>query len=148
MQSRKPIARAFKKEVKKILKEIRLKGAYIPQSNKNLTDFTINGMKCFVKFQIADILGMTKSGISERAKRIGLKEGVDFIKLEKDNLIKFKCENEEPKGIKRYSCITVFSENAKDRLLKSGGNLQYTQEVLNFTESNRNKISYLNIIEN
>ena len=29
MQSRKPIAKAFKKEVKKILKEIRLTGGYI-----------------------------------------------------------------------------------------------------------------------
>ena len=34
MQSRKPIAKAFKKEVKKILKEIRLYGGYIHTTGK------------------------------------------------------------------------------------------------------------------
>lgn len=148
MQNRKPIAKAFKKEVKKILKEIRLNSVYIPQGNKNLNTFTINGMKCFIKGQIADSLGMTRSGISDKAKRIGLKEGIDFIILEKDNLNKFKCENSEPKEIKGYSCITVFTENAKDRLSGNIENYDYTQEVLKFTENNRNKISYLNVIEN
>lgn len=36
MQSRKPIAKAFKKEVKRILKEIRLTGRYIPMDQKDL----------------------------------------------------------------------------------------------------------------
>lgn len=34
MQSRKPIAKAFKKEVKKILKQIRMTGGYIPTTNE------------------------------------------------------------------------------------------------------------------
>lgn len=35
MQSRKPIAKAFKKEVKKILKQIRMTGGYIPTSQED-----------------------------------------------------------------------------------------------------------------
>ena len=42
MQSRKPIAKAFKKEVKKILKELRLNGYYInKQSKENLEEIKI-----------------------------------------------------------------------------------------------------------
>lgn len=36
MQSRRPIAKAFKKEVKAILKQIRQTGGYIPVSNKEI----------------------------------------------------------------------------------------------------------------
>ena len=41
MQSRKPIAKQFKAQVKAILKEIRLNGGYIPRKNKK--DLIVNG---------------------------------------------------------------------------------------------------------
>ena len=46
MQSRKPIAKQFKKEVKKILKQIRLTGAFVPgQSMEDIMIYSLNEMK-------------------------------------------------------------------------------------------------------
>ncbi|PDZ72481.1 BRO-N domain-containing protein [Bacillus pseudomycoides] len=53
MQSRKPIAKAFKKEVKKILKEIRQNGGYI-HTNENDSDELIMARALLVAQQVIE----------------------------------------------------------------------------------------------
>lgn len=80
MLSRKPIAKKFKKEVKRILKEIRINGGYI-QTNENDTDETI----------MAKALIIAQKTIEKNNKRIKQLESENTEKQkvieEKENII-------------------------------------------------------------
>ena len=133
MQSRKPIAKVFKKEVKKILKEIRTTGKY--DTNKN--GYILNGIKAFTTIQIADDLNTTKKAIDYKIKKLGLKNGIDYIDLSTKDLLKFKAENNHHLSLKGKANLRLYNENAKNKLLLGSSNIEevYSKDVLKFTEN-------------
>ncbi|MDE6182059.1 MAG: Bro-N domain-containing protein [Eubacteriales bacterium] len=86
MQSRKPIAKAFKKEVKKILKEIRLKGYYIPNTYDK---FYLNGVEVYTSKQIADMTNFPQYYVDEAINSINppclYLQGPDLRRFENEN---------------------------------------------------------------
>ena len=85
MQSRKPIAKQFKKEVKKILKQIRQTGGYIPMdsNNNSYTDEQIMAQALLIAHKTIELrnkeLETAKDEISKRDMEIAkAKPKVDF----------------------------------------------------------------------
>ncbi len=60
MQSRKPIAKEFKREVKKILREIRQKGSYIPN---NIPPKNYKGVRVMTLRDLSSMIGVEHSSI-------------------------------------------------------------------------------------
>ncbi|MGL5624630.1 BRO-N domain-containing protein, partial [Cetobacterium sp.] len=79
MQSRKPIAKTFKKEVKKILKEIRLTGVVMLDREQQLTLKVCSGTATAQEIQEYNSI------IENRGRKMGLVEGVEIGKLESIN---------------------------------------------------------------
>ncbi|WP_250278767.1 BRO-N domain-containing protein [[Clostridium] colinum] len=133
MQSRKPIAKVFKKEVKKILKEIRTTGKY--DANKN--GYMLNGIKVFTTIQIANELNTSRRAVNYKGEKLGLKNGIDYIDLSKQDLLKFKSENNHDLSLKGKSNLRLYNENSKNKLLTGSKNIKetYSQEVLEFTKN-------------
>lgn len=80
MQSRKPIAKAFKKQVKSILKEIRLTGAYVdPQFNVPKTNLQM--MQAVINEQVRQeqLLMEQKKELEEVGNRLDSVEGVQSV---------------------------------------------------------------------
>lgn len=68
MQSRKPIAKEFKKEVKKILKQIRLTGGYVGNSTKFVDNYFSNLSKDTRKIILSELENKNKTLMAERVK--------------------------------------------------------------------------------
>ncbi|MCL2053022.1 MAG: phage antirepressor KilAC domain-containing protein [Oscillospiraceae bacterium] len=75
MQSRKPIAKAFKSEVKKILKSIRKHGAYV---NSNLLDELISNPEAYMKL-LSALKSEREALKKERGKREALEDFVEKL---------------------------------------------------------------------
>ncbi len=105
MQSRKPIAKKFKKEVKKILKEIRQTGKYEAVKNDyELITKTYKGKKVLTLNDLAYILGVNKMCVYNFSRTHGEKGYL----LENDEMLTFKREN--PKVPQFLSGLLVFDE--------------------------------------
>ena len=80
MQSRKPIAKAFKKQVKSILKEIRLTGAYVA-SQFNVPKTNLQMMQAVINEQVRQeqLLMEQKQELEEVGNRLDSVEGVQSV---------------------------------------------------------------------
>ena len=128
MQSRKPIAKAFKKEVKKILKEIRKKGYYI---SGNCERFYLKGVEVYTAKQIADITGFSQyyvdGAIDSIHPRCLYLQGPDLRRFENENGAR------NPYGKLGYP-VTVYSCKTMNKVVQSLCGKEYSSAVQSFLE--------------
>jgi prophage antirepressor-like protein len=139
MQSRKPIAKEFKKEVKAILKQLRTSGVVITES---ATQEAINYESKFGKYRIRQTFRETTdleatwkefkalSQIERTAKRISGKESINRCNQIIDELSKFKANNLDMPYYKHalYDAMIIEALNEKQRLSnKSNGGFKSNQ---------------------
>lgn len=115
MQSRKPIAKQFKKEVKHILKEIRQTGKY-EKPKQQILD--LNNRLYFELFTVLTIKGLSElSGIDEVDIRYAIsKLNLRPMLLREDSLEEFKERNRI--SFKHVSQLTILGFNECKQILK------------------------------
>ncbi len=128
MQSRKPIAKVFKKEVKKILKEIRKNGCYI---SKICDKFYLNGVEVYTSKQMADITNFPQYYVDEVINSIQppclYLQGADLRRFENEN------GKRNPYGKLGYP-IAVYSQKTMIEVSNNLCSKEYSKSVKYFLE--------------
>lgn len=128
-QSRKPIAKAFKKEVKAILKDLRTTGVVITES---ATDESIDFNRIYGK----------------RRVRKSIRESQDVRKLFEDYIELSKVERDAKRidNKDRINILNIFSDELEDKIANEalnmrGSELLATQELLTDIQKEKNRLS-------
>lgn len=128
MQSRKPIAKVFKKEVKKILKEIRKNGCYI---TKNCEKFYLGGVEVYTSKQIAEIVDLPQYYVDEAITNMN----ADCVYLQGADLRRFENENGGRNPYDKLGYPTrVYSTNTMNKVKEKLCGKEYSQSVKSFLE--------------
>ncbi len=124
MQSRKPIAKEFKKQVKEILRSIRKTGSYSLQQKQEqyqnqpyeYFDKTFNGVPVVSTLDIAHFTGLSQSLISWYIRKSDLICGIDFFVAEGRALAEMK--KRYPKLSVMISRMLLVTKSGFNKLMK------------------------------